>query len=62
MTMTHIDFKNYKLIALPGCKLIYGSTMGLIEADPAYTDGICCNGRSVKSILEDFNDVFVLGT
>lgn len=69
MIYMKIDFRNYKQFATPGRKLIYGSNgsvrgecIGTIEADPHWVDGLKCNGRSVKNILEEEDAVFVLGT
>lgn len=62
MIYMKIDFRNYREFAIPGRKLIYGTHAGIIEADSQWTDGIKCNGRSVKNILEEEDAVFVLGT
>ena len=61
MIYVKIDFRNYKELATPGRKLIYGQKIGMIEANPQWSDGIHVHGRSVKNILEEFDDVCVLG-
>jgi hypothetical protein len=58
--MVRLTFGNYKECAIPGRKIVYGKAIGKIEADAQYSDGICVHGRSIKSILEDFNEVYVL--
>lgn len=55
-----LNFKNYKDFQLVGKTLVYLDGMSKVEADPKYQGGIKVAGRSVKALLEDYLDVYLI--
>lgn len=57
--MKEITLKNYKDLK-PGSIIIYDNQSGRIVYDIKYTDSMKVNGRSLKSVLEESNQVMLM--
>jgi hypothetical protein len=48
---------DYKKVRVGDRLLLDGCTVGKVEIDQKYTDGLKCLGMSVKYIFENYSDV-----
>jgi hypothetical protein len=58
--MIPIDFMNYATRLYAGATLLYDGRMGIVEADSGWGGGYKINGRSIKNILEECDNVYLV--
>jgi hypothetical protein len=58
--MIPIDFTNYATRLYAGATLLYDNHVGIVEVDSGWNGGFKINGRSIKNILEEFDNVYLV--
>jgi hypothetical protein len=58
--MIPIDFTNYATRLYAGATLLYDNRAGIVEVDSGWNGGFKINGRSIKNILEEFENVYLV--
>lgn len=58
--MIRLTFANYEELMHDGITVMFDGRYGKAEADDRWNGGYRVGGRSIKTILEDFNEVFVV--
>jgi hypothetical protein len=60
--MIPIDFMNYATSLYAGATLLYDNRAGIVEVDSKWSGGFKINGRSIKNILEECDNVYLVRT
>jgi hypothetical protein len=58
--MIPIDFTNYATCLYAGATLLYDNRAGIVEVDSKWNGGFKINGRSIKNILEEYDNVYLV--
>jgi hypothetical protein len=58
--MIPVDFTNYATCLYAGATLLYDNRVGIVEVDSGWNGGFKINGRSIKNILEEYDNVYLV--
>ena len=59
-TLFQLSFNNYMLFNLVGKRLIWERGWATVEYDERWVDNIGIAGMSVRSLLEEFDEVYLV--